>query len=201
MRRAIVRTVTASASVPQYSISIDVLWDDVRAVREHALSQAPGISISDVIAAAVVRSLTAHPHVNSSYTEAGIVQHSKVNLSFIVEVTDGMVAPAIMDAGAKTIGELASERVRLTTAAQAGGLRPEELLSGTFTISNLGMLGIHRFNAMVLPPQAAILAVGAPSRDGLLSLTLTCDHRVIDGAPGARFLSDVARHMTETVTR
>lgn len=201
MRKAIVRTVTASAMVPQYSLSIDVPLAHVRTAREQATAHTAGVSISDVLNSAVVRALEAHPHVNSSFTEQGIVQHSQVNLAFIVEVGDGMVGPAILDAATKSLGELASERVRLTVAAQAGSLTPAELLSGTFTISNLGTLGVHRFNAMVMPPQAAILAVGAPTHDGMLSLTLTCDHRVIDGAPGARFLAEVARNFTTAVAQ
>lgn len=195
MRRAVVRTVTASAAVPQYSVSVDVPVASVLAARNRVAETGARVSISDIIHAAVVRALVKHPNLNASYTDDGIVQHSAVNLAFIVEVDDGMVAPAILDAASLAIGELAAERVRLTESALGGTLRPEELLSGTFTVSNLGTLGVHRFNAMVLPPQAAILAVGAPTDGGLISLTLTCDHRAVDGAPAARFLTEIVQQL------
>lgn len=201
MRRAVVRTVTASANVPQYSISVEVPFASVLAACTRARETTPGASISDTINAAVVRALVAHPRLNSSFTDEGIVEHSAVNLAFIVEVEDGMVAPAILDAASRSMDELTGERVRLTAAALEGSLRPEELLSGTFTISNLGPLGVHRFNAMVLPPQAAILAVGAPTAGGFINLTLTCDHRVVDGAPAARFLAEVVGQLTEGTSR
>ena len=201
MRRAVVRTVMASANVPQYSISVDVPVATVLAACNRARESTPGVSISDIINAAVVQALVAHPRVNSSFTDEGIVQHSAVNLAFIVEVADGMVAPAILDAAPRSMEELASERVRLTASALAGSLRPAELLSGTFTVSNLGPLGVHRFNAMVLPPQAAILAIGAPTEAGFISLTLTCDHRVVDGAPAARFLTEIVGRLAEGISR
>jgi pyruvate dehydrogenase E2 component (dihydrolipoamide acetyltransferase) len=197
MRRAVVRTVTASAGVPQYSVSVDAPVATVLAARDRARATVASASVSDVINAAVSRALVKHPGVNSSFSPEGIVTHSAVNLAFIVEVDDGMVAPAILDAASKSMMELAAERSRLTEAALAGTLRPEELLNGTFTVSNLGTLGVHRFNAMVLPPQAGILAVGAPTDGGLLSLTLTCDHRVVDGAPAARFLTEIVRQFEE----
>lgn len=200
MRRAVVRTVSASANVPQYSVSIDVPVAAVLTARNRAAESGPRVSISDILHAAVIRALVTHPNLNSSFSEEGVIQHSSVNLAFIVEVEDGMVAPAILDAASKSTSDLALERVRLTESALAGTLRPEELLSGTFTVSNLGTLGVHRFNAMVLPPQAAILAVGAPTDCGLISLTLTCDHRVVDGAPAARFLTEVVRQITDEVS-
>jgi pyruvate dehydrogenase E2 component (dihydrolipoamide acetyltransferase) len=197
MRKAVVRTVTASASVPQYSLAVDVAVAPILRAKEAARDSAPRASVSDVIHSAVVRSLAEHRNVNASFTEQGTVLHSSVNLAFIVEVADGMVAPAIIDADHLDIAGLATERVRLTEAALAGALTPEELLNGTFTVSNLGTLGIHRFNAMVLPPQAAILAIGSPTPGAELTLTLSCDHRVIDGAPAARFLRQVADLLSE----
>lgn len=197
MRKAVVRTVIASAAVPQYSVSLDVPFDTVKAARDRARESVPGASVSDAINLAVIRALQAHPNVNATFTDEGIITHSAINLAFIIEVEDGMVAPAILDAANRSLEELVAERTRLTEAALSGGLRPEELLNGTFTISNLGTLGIHRFNAMVLPPQAAVLAVGAPTADGILTLTLTSDHRVIDGAPAARFLTEIARQLTQ----
>ncbi len=197
MRKAVARTVTASASVPQFSVAIDVPAAPVLAAKDTARSLAPRATVNDVVHRAVAATLTGHRSLNASFTDDGIVIHSTVNLAFIVEVADGMVAPAILGADGLDVASLAAERIRLVEAARAGTLTPEELLNGTFTISNLGTLGVHRFTAMVLPPQAAILAVGAPTPEGVLTLTLSCDHRVVDGAPAARFLRDLADHLSE----
>ena len=195
MRKAIVRTVTASAAVPQYSLEIDVPVAPILLAKDSARATAPRASVSDVIHFAVVRALADHASLNASFTEEGTVYHSAVNLAFIVEVADGMVTPAILGADRMDLAGLAAARARLTEAALNGTLTPEEMLSGTFTVSNLGTLGVHRFNAMVLPPQAAILAVGSPGVSGVLTLTLSCDHRVVDGAPAARFLKQIADHL------
>lgn len=200
MRRAIIRTVTASVAIPQYSLEIDVPIAPIRATVSAARTNCPQASVSDVIHRAVARALVAHPALNASYAEGGTTVHSAVNLAFIVEVPGGMVTPAIPDAGRLDIAALSAERVRLTRAAEAGTLTPAELLNGTFTVSNLGTLGVHRFNAMVLPPQAAILAVGAPTEDGKVTLTLSCDHRIVDGAPAARFLRCVADELAQAAS-
>lgn len=197
MRKAIVRTVTASASVPQYSLEVDVPVAPILRAKDVARATATRASVSDVIHLAVVRALADHASLNASFGEAGTVFHSAVNLAFIVEVADGMVTPAILGADRMDLAGLAAARVRLTEAALNGTLTPEEMLSGTFTVSNLGTLGVHRFNAMVLPPQAAILAVGSPDVSGMLTLTLSCDHRVVDGAPAARFLRRIADQLGE----
>ena len=108
-----------------------------------------------------------------------------------IALPDGLIAPAIREADARTLPEIAGERRRLAAAAAAGTLGPDDLFSTTFTISNLGPLGVRRFRALVVPPQAAILAVGAITERHELSLALSCDHRVLDGAPAARFLATV----------
>jgi pyruvate dehydrogenase E2 component (dihydrolipoamide acetyltransferase) len=106
------------------------------------------------------------------------------------------VSPAIEYADRRSLPELAAERVRLTEAARAGTLTPRELLSATFTVSNLGPLGVRRFNALVIPPQVAILAVGALER-GEIPLTLSVDHRVVDGAPAALFLGQIRSQLEQ----
>lgn len=200
MRRAVVRTVTASAQVPQYSVSMDLPLVELRTALERMRQVVSNASVSDVVNRAAADALRLHAQMNSSYTGEGIVRHSVVNLAFIVEVDDGMVAPAILNAGGASIVDLVQERIRLTAAALSGSLTPAELLSGTFTISNLGTLGVHRFNAMLIPPQAGILAVGAPTSNGQVSFTLTCDHRVVDGAPAARFLTEIFSQLTKGAT-
>lgn len=196
MRRAVAKTVTLSASIPQFSVQVDVPFARVRESLTDARVHVPGASISDVINAAVIDSLREHPLVNSSFTEEGIVAHDQVALSFMVESGDGLLTPVIHNADARTLAELSDERVRLTHLATAGGLTAVDLLGGTFTVSNLGPLGVHRFNALVIPGQSAILAVGAPTAEGVLTLTLSVDHRVVDGAPAARFLSAVGERLT-----
>ena len=118
-------------------------------------------------------------------------------MGIAVALPDGLVAPAVLRADALSLPELAAERRRLTAAAQAGVLTPGELLSATFTVSNLGTFGVSRFRALVVPPQAAILAVGGLRPDGTVTLALSCDHRVLDGAPGAEFLRDLTRSLVE----
>jgi pyruvate dehydrogenase E2 component (dihydrolipoamide acetyltransferase) len=197
MRRAVIRSVTASAAVPQYSVELDVDLTAVLQLRRRLRADLPRVSVTDLLHRAVAATLPEHPLLNSAFTDDGVVTHAEVNLAFIVEVGDGMLTPTIRGADRLDLAALADERVRLTAAAGAGRLTGEELLSGTFTVSNLGPLGVHRFRAMLLPPQAAILAVGAAGDDRRLTLTLTCDHRVVDGAPAARFLAALGRRLTE----
>ena len=153
--------------------------------------------MSDVNNAAVAQALVAHPNVNAMFGDNEIVQHDEVNVAFIVEVSDGMVTPVIRNAADLSMAELADERIRLTAGALTGRLTPEEMMTGTFTVSNLGPLGIHRFTAMVLPGQAAVLAVGGVNPQGFITFTVSCDHRVIDGAPAARFLNTLVEKITE----
>lgn len=198
MRRAVVRTVTASAAVPQFSVEYDVDTAPLVTARDHWRSSGSGtVSVTDLLNAAVARTLPDHPLLTASFSEQGTVVPGDVHVAFIVEVDDGMMTPVLRHADRLSIPDLSVERGRLTAAARGGGLRPEELLSGTFTVSNLGPLGIPRFTAMVLPPQSAVLAVGSATPAGTLTLTLSCDHRVIDGAPAARFLADVGRCLAD----
>ncbi|MGY1701526.1 2-oxo acid dehydrogenase subunit E2 [Geodermatophilus sp. SYSU D00766] len=193
VRRAVVRTVLASAAVPQFTVERTV---DVRTVQQLRAAGGRRFSLSDALTAATAAGLVAHRRLNASWTEEGIVEHGAVHVGLAVAVEDGLVVPAVRDADRRTLGELAAERVRLTAAAHAGTLRPDDVFSATFTISNLGPHGVHRFRALVLPPQAAVLAVGAVV-DGRLELALSCDHRVVDGAPAAGFLAEVADRLED----
>ena len=189
MRKAIARAMSASAAVPQFTIEVDA---DVSALEaRRAAAGDGGTSFPDHLTAACASALVAHPRLNASWAEDTIVEHDEVNIGIAVALDDGLIAPAIRGADRLTLAELAAERVRLTAAAQAGTLGAEDVLSATFTISNLGPLGMRRFRALVVPPQAAILAVGARTGEGLVSLSLSCDHRVVDGAPAAVFLMSV----------
>jgi pyruvate dehydrogenase E2 component (dihydrolipoamide acetyltransferase) len=187
LRAAVVRTVRASAQVPQFSVDVEVGTGALAALR----ASGARLSYSDALVAAAARALRRHPVLNSCFDGDTIVENHEVNIAFVVGLDDGIIAPAILGADEKSLAELAAERIRLTEAARNGTLRPAELFSATFTISNLGPFGVSRFQAMVLPPQAAILAAGSVRADSRLTLTLTCDHRVVDGVPAARFLADL----------
>jgi pyruvate dehydrogenase E2 component (dihydrolipoamide acetyltransferase) len=195
MRRSVIRTVTASQQVPQYTIEADVDARPLLSLRADLAEQGerggPKVSVTDLLHGAVARTLTAHPLLNASWTESATVVHDRIDLAYIVEVADGILTPVIRHADTLTPAELAAARQDLTARALSGTLRLDELVDATFTVSNLGALGVRRFSAMVLPPQSAVLAVGAVTAEGDLGLTLTLDHRVVDGAVAARFLADL----------
>jgi len=194
MRRAIAKSMTASALVPQFTVEVDASLDPLAEWRRGA---GEGVSYSDAIVAAVARALRSHPALNSSFADDAILEHGEINVGFALDLPDGLIAPAIRRADERSLPSLAAERRRLAEAAQAGTLTPEDVFSATFTVSNLGPLGVRRFRALVVPPQAAILALGALTEDGLMSLSLSCDHRVVDGAPAARFLADLVALLEE----
>jgi pyruvate dehydrogenase E2 component (dihydrolipoamide acetyltransferase) len=161
------------------------------------------LTLNDLVVKAAAKALRSHPGVNSSWGGDKILRHRRVNVGIAVAVPDGLVVPVIKDADKKGLVELAAEARALANRARDGKLALADISEGTFTVSNLGMFGIDHFTAVLNPPQAAILAVGAAKpepvvRDGqlsistLMSLTLTLDHRVLDGAMAARFLADLA---------
>lgn len=194
MRRSVIRTVSASQQVPQYTVESDVDARSLLALRAELVAQGgtgPRVSVTDLIHGAVARTLTAHPLLNASWTETATIVHDRVDLAFIVEVADGMLTPVLRRADTLSAAELAGARHDLTTRSLGGALGPDELADATFTVSNLGAFGVRRFSAMVLPPQSAVLAVGAATPAGRLALTLTLDHRVVDGAVAARYLADL----------
>jgi pyruvate dehydrogenase E2 component (dihydrolipoamide acetyltransferase) len=191
MRRAISKAMTLSAQIPQFTIELDAQLGTLVELRDRVRGEGHDFSFSDVFTAASARSLVEHPDVNSSFDDEGILRHADVNVGIAVSIDDGLVAPAIRNADRRNLEDIAAERVRLTKAAKEDTLAPADLLSATFTISNLGPLGIRRFRALVVPPQAAILAIGKLTADDVCSLSLSCDHRVLDGVPGARFLMSV----------
>jgi pyruvate dehydrogenase E2 component (dihydrolipoamide acetyltransferase) len=189
LRRAIVKSLNASAAIPQFAVEM-VLDAGPLIEARGAVTAEPRPSYSDAIVASVAAALRDHRSLNASLCDEGIVRHEEINVAFAVALDGGLVSPAIEHAEQHSLRELAAERVRLTEAAHGGTLTPRELLSATFTISNLGPLGVRRFNALVIPPQVAILAVGALEQ-GEIALTLSVDHRVVDGAPAAEFLGQI----------
>jgi pyruvate dehydrogenase E2 component (dihydrolipoamide acetyltransferase) len=187
VQKAVVRAMEVSATIPQFTLDAEVAVPP----------RGDGHSLSDAITGAAARALRLHPGVNASYVDGGILEHAQVNVGLAIATDAGLLMPAILDADTLGLSDLRAERTRLTEAARAGGLTPTELMSATFSISNLGPLGIRRFTALVVPPQAAILAVGAASPDGRMTVCLSCDHRVLDGAPAARFLGDLVAGLAD----
>ncbi|RJO73840.1 2-oxo acid dehydrogenase subunit E2 [Nocardia panacis] len=160
------------------------------------------VSVNDLIVKAVAAALRAEPAVNVSFAGDKLLRHNGVHLGVAVAVPAGLVVPVIRDADRKGVSEIAVETVEKAERARAGRLKADEMTGGTFTISNLGMFGIEQFAAVINPPEAAILAVGAATdelrlADGevvarkILRVTLSADHRAVDGATGARFLQQL----------
>jgi pyruvate dehydrogenase E2 component (dihydrolipoamide acetyltransferase) len=165
------------------------------------------VSVNDVIMKAVAMALAKHPECNAHWLGDTIRYHARVHLGMAVATDDGLIVPVIRDADRKGLGVIGREARELAGRARERKLKPEEYTGSTFSVSNLGMFGIDQFTAIINPPEAAILAVGAtetkPVWDGTqfvptprMRVTLSCDHRVIDGAVGARFLQTV-RHLLE----
>ena len=161
------------------------------------------ITYTDLLVRLVAAAIAQHPAVNGSWKDGALVRNADINIGLAVAIEDGLVVPVIHRADTFSLSELAARRDDLVTRAQAGKLRPADIQGGGFTISNLGMYGVDAFNAIVNPPQAAILAVGRiadrvvavngqPAVQPTMVLTLSCDHRALDGARAAQFLGALA---------
>jgi len=166
------------------------------------------LTVTDLLIALVARVLAKHPRMNSSWTGDAIRSNPDINISVAMAVKDGVVGPVIHKADTTRLGEISVQRRDLTERARAGRLRPADITGGTFTISNLGMYKVDAFSAIITPPQAAVLAVGSVSDrvvavDGkpdvrpMMTMTLSSDHRVVDGAKAAEFLSELAEAIRE----
>ncbi len=198
------RMAEAKATVPDFSLELDVDMTLCIELRERLKAQterAP--SFNDMVVKAAALALRDHPRVNGAYRDGKFEAYSRVNVGVAVAAQDALVVPTIHDADQKSLGEISRQALRLIERVRDGSITPPELSGGTFSVSNLGMYGIERFTAIVNPPQAAILAVGAlkkkPAIDDrgrvvardLMTLTLVCDHRILYGADGAEFLAQV----------
>jgi pyruvate dehydrogenase E2 component (dihydrolipoamide acetyltransferase) len=199
----IARRMTESATtIPVFTVSIDVDVSQILASRRETRDKrekAP--SVNDFVVKAAAATLREFPRFNASYVDGKVECYSRVNVGIAVATQDALLVPVVHDADGKSLADLAEEIRALADGARRRTLRPEDFQDGTFTVSNLGMFGVRAFTAIIDPPQVAILAVGsarrAPVEDGagsvaftdLLTVTLSCDHRVVYGADGARFLS------------
>jgi pyruvate dehydrogenase E2 component (dihydrolipoamide acetyltransferase) len=199
VQRAVARHMVEAATVPTFAAEVEI---DMTACSELRRSLDPRPSFNDLVLKACAVALREHPRVNASYTEQGFRYAAEINVGIAVAAEDALLVPVIRGADRKSISDIRSESRELADKARAGKLTLGELDGGTFTISNLGMHGVRRFEALLNTPQAAILAVGAVEPrpavgDGgvvvrpLMSATLVCDHRILYGAEAAAFLTRV----------
>jgi pyruvate dehydrogenase E2 component (dihydrolipoamide acetyltransferase) len=206
MRQAIARRMAAAKrEIPHYYITVTVDMTAALAFRRQvnaALPEDAQLTVTDLLVKACALALERHPRFNMAYTEEGLRRREAINIGIAVALEDGLVAPAVLNCQGKSLGALAREAHDLVQRARGGRLRPAELSEGTFTISNLGMYGVETLIAIIQPDQSAILGVGAVEprpvvRDGqvvvreMMTLALSADHRVTDGAEGARFLAEI----------
>jgi pyruvate dehydrogenase E2 component (dihydrolipoamide acetyltransferase) len=202
------RTTHSWTTVPHFFVSRDIDATALDAYRENIVAEIEkerGVRIThtDLLVALVAPVLLKHPRLNASWANDGIHLHDYVHMGLAVAVNDGVVAVVIPNAHTASVAEIATQRRELAERARAGKLRPADIADATFTVSNLGMYQVDQFSAIITPPQAAILAVGAiadrvvaldgkPAVRPMLTLTLSCDHRVADGARAGMFLAGLA---------
>ncbi|MDP2259578.1 MAG: pyruvate dehydrogenase complex dihydrolipoamide acetyltransferase [Caulobacter sp.] len=204
MRKTIARRMTDSfRDVPHFPLTIDVEIDALLAARVkiNAMLEKDGVkvSVNDLVIKAVATALRRVPEANASYTPEGIALHHHADIAMAVAIDGGLITPIIRSAETKGLAQIAVEAKDLAARARDKKLKPEEFQGGTFSISNMGMMGIKQFASIINEPQGCILSVGAGEqrpvvKDGqlavatVMTVTLTCDHRVVDGAIGAKFL-------------
>jgi pyruvate dehydrogenase E2 component (dihydrolipoamide acetyltransferase) len=215
MRKTVARRLTeAKQTVPHFYLTMDArgdaLWafyEQLRSLHGHG-DQGGKITLNDLVVKATAIALTRVPAANASFSEAGLVRHRRVDIGVAVALEEGLITPVVRDADTKSVGTIAREIRELAARAREKKLRPEEYTGATFSVSNLGMYGVREFAAIINPPESGILAVGAIERrpvvlerggedrlavQRVMTLTLSCDHRVIDGALGARLLGAIVQ--------
>ena len=204
------RMVAAATTIPCFTVSTDIDVSEIAEVRRSARAKGEDApSLNDFVVKAAARALGEFPRFNASYVDGNVECYSRINVGIAVAAADALLVPVVFDADQKSLAEIAADTRRLADAARRRVLRPDDLHHGTFTVSNLGMFRIRSFTAIIDPPQVAILAVGgarrAPVEDGtdrvgfrdLMTVNLTCDHRVVYGAHGAEFLSRLRELLEE----
>ncbi|HTE59879.1 MAG TPA: dihydrolipoamide acetyltransferase family protein [Solirubrobacteraceae bacterium] len=203
------RMAESKATAPEFVITAEVDMDaavEFRKQLKAASGEHPAPSFNDFVVKAAALALREFPRANGAYRDGKFELYSRINVGIAVAGQDALIVPTIFDADRKSLGEISRDARRLAERVRAGAITPPELSSGTFSVSNLGMFGIKRFNAVLNPPQAAILAVGELTprpvvRDGevtvrsIMELTLTCDHRILYGADAAEFLGRIRERL------
>ncbi len=206
MRRKIAsRLQRSKQTIPHYRLVIDVNMDSLLIARRKLNQQRKEkVSINDFIVKACAHALIEVPEVNIQFDGENVSQHSDADIAIAVALDGGLITPVLRAAQRKSLVDIAWQVQDLVKRAKSGSLQPDEYLGGTFCISNLGMFGVRQFDAIINPPHGAILAVGAvrkcavivddqPAKANILTLTMSCDHRVIDGALAARYLAVTKR--------
>jgi pyruvate dehydrogenase E2 component (dihydrolipoamide acetyltransferase) len=203
MRRVIASRLAESIGpVPTFYLTVEIEMDSTLGLRKQINDTIPEdqkISVNDIIVKAAAMASMRHPFVNSSYQDKTIRFYEQADVGVAVAIEEGLITPVVRGANLKGFGQIAAEIKELAGRARAKKLQPEEYTGATFSISNLGMFGIKEFTAIINPPEAAILAIGGSNpmpvvRNGevvvqnIMNVTMSCDHRVIDGATGAKFL-------------
>jgi pyruvate dehydrogenase E2 component (dihydrolipoamide acetyltransferase) len=205
MRQVIARRLSESMyTAPHYYLTVAVGMDELLGARTRLnAGREKKISVNAFLMAISARALARHPRVNSSWNGDTLLQHPTADIGLAVALPDGLITPVVRDCGRRGIGAIDTELADLVERARAGKLAPTEYAGATFTISNLGAMGIDEFTAIINPPGSAILAVGAVRKEPVVEhdavvirqrmrVTLSCDHRIIDGATGAAFLRELA---------
>ncbi|MDQ3126218.1 MAG: 2-oxo acid dehydrogenase subunit E2, partial [Pseudomonadota bacterium] len=216
MRKAIARRLTDSfRDVPHFPLTIDCRIDGLLAarVKVNALLEKDGVkvSVNDFVIKASAMALKAVPEANASYSPEGIAMHHHADVAMAVAIDGGLITPIIRKAETKTLSQIAAESKDLAKRARDRKLKPDEFQGGTFSVSNLGMFGIKSFASIINEPQGAIMSVGAGEPRPVvvngqlavatvMTVTLTCDHRVVDGAIGAKFLQVFKAMIEDPVT-
>jgi pyruvate dehydrogenase E2 component (dihydrolipoamide acetyltransferase) len=215
MRKTIARRLTESKqTVPHFYLTVDLDADALVELREHINADLAAlvpqgekpekVSLNDLVIKACALGLRLVPQCNASFTPEALLIHTRVDISVAVAIDDGLVTPVVRDADRKSVREISAEVRELAVRAKSKKLKPEEMTNGTFSISNLGMFGVDAFAAVINPPEGAILAVGQVRKEAVikgdsvvvghrLACTLSCDHRVVDGAVGAAFLRELRK--------
>lgn len=203
MRRVIASRLAESIGpVPTFYLTVEIEMDNTLSLRKQINDTIPEnekISVNDIVVKAAAMASMRHPFVNSSYQDKTIRFYEQADVGVAVAIEEGLITPVVRGANLKGFGQIAAEIKELAGRARAKKLQPEDYTGATFSISNLGMFGIKEFTAIINPPEAAILAIGGSNavpvvRDGevvvrnIMNVTMSCDHRVIDGATGAKFL-------------
>jgi len=215
MRRVIAKRLSSSnVNVPDFPLTIDCEIDSLLKMRKELNVQAPEgvkISVNDMLIRASALALKHVPECNASFTPDGIAYHNNADIAVAVAIDGGLITPIVRTADNKGLSTISVEMKDLAARARERKLKPQEYQGGTFSISNLGMMGIKEFGSIINEPHGMILSVGAGApravvKEGALavatvmSVTLTCDHRVVDGAMGARWLQHFKRYVEQPIT-
>ncbi len=211
LRAAIAKTVSESwRSIPHFTVTMDLQMDESEAVRQQLKQSGVAVTVTDLLVKGVSLALQKFPQLNASFAADGVHRHEEVNIGVAVAVTDGVLIPVVRGCQRLSLPEIGKASRDLAERARAGSLSEKEMSGGTFSVSNLGMYGVSQFTAIIYPSHAAVLAVGAvldtvvvragaPACAKVMKVTLSADHRLVDGAYAAQFLAELKAVMESPV--